>query len=161
MAFASEDQIEGVAVGYVKKRQRRHGGMDVNRIQPRSKHAIGHPTLVQLLDGVDHRDVQVLNQVALRQKSTALDVLRHDQANEVLMRLVVVKGKAHQALQCLLGRSIFELQLGFDVANAAVGLFKHRKVQALFAAEVVVNHALAGVRCCGNGVNARARQPIG
>ena len=72
----------------------------------------------------------------------------------------MVEGELDQPAQRRHGRQILQVLLGLDLAHAAVRVFQHRQVQALFAAEVVVNHALAGARGGRNLVDARAAQPL-
>ena len=74
---AFEDQIECVAIGDIKECQRRNRGMDIDGIQAFSKDALLHSALVKLLDGLDHRHIEFLYQLTLRQIFPALDVLRH------------------------------------------------------------------------------------
>jgi hypothetical protein len=52
------------------------------------------------------------------------------------------------------------VQFGLDVPHALVRLLQHREVQALLAAEVVVDHPLAGLRERGDLVDARTGQPL-
>ena len=73
-------------------------------VQPLAKHPCFHTALVQSFDGLNHRGVEFLNQLALRQILTALDVLGHHQANKVLVAVVVVKGKTHQSFERFLRR---------------------------------------------------------
>jgi hypothetical protein len=73
---------------------------------------------------------------------------------------VVVEGERHQAAQRLFGRQVFQVQLRLDAAHAPVGVFQHRDVQAFLAAEVVVDHALAGARGGGDLVDARAAEAL-
>src|SRR5260370_336095 len=45
---------------------------------------------------------------------------------------------------------------GFGAADARVGLLEHGEVEPLLAAEIIVDHALAGARALGDGVDPRA-----
>jgi hypothetical protein len=70
------------------------------------------------------------------------------------------KVNCHQAAQRLFGWQVFQVQLRLDAAHAPVGVFQHRDVQAFLAAEVVVDHALAGARGGGDLVDARAAEAL-
>jgi len=54
------------------------------------------------------------------------------------------------------GAQVFEVQVGLDVADAAVGLFEHGHVQAFLAAEVVIDHPLVALRLAGDLLGTRA-----
>ena len=158
MGIALENQPEGVLVGDVEKRQRRNRGMDVDRVQASAEHARRHAAPVQLFNDSDGRHIELPDDLALRQMDCALHVLGHHQPDVAGVTVVMVKGKTHQAAQGVLGRQLVQVELRLDAAHAPVGLLQHGKVQAFLAAEVVINHAFAGLGGRCYLVDARAAQ---
>src|ERR1700730_6921514 len=87
---------------------------------------------------------------------TVQDVLVHHQAHELRMGVLVVEGEGDQGGERFFGRQALEIERGFGAADARVGLLEHGEVEPLLAAEIIVDHALAGARALGDGVDPRA-----
>ncbi len=98
--------------------------------------------------------------LGLRQELAVVDVLRHHEADEIGVCELVIEGEADQLAQRRLGLQVVEVERGLDAADAPVGFFEHGHVQAFLAREVVIDHALAGVRERGDLVDARAAQAL-
>ena len=110
-------------------------------------------TLQHALQAVDRRHVELLDGLAAAQVLGAMDVLGHHEPDEIGVGELVVDREADQPAQRILGRQIVQVQVGLDRAHAPVGFFEHRKVEPLLAAEVVVDHALAGAHRLGDDVD--------
>ena len=145
-----------MAVGDVEKRERRNRRVDVYRVQPCPENALRHTPVINLLHGGNGIGVERLNALALPQIVPALDVFVHHQTDEVFVVAVVVIGELNQFLQRLHRRQVVQVQVRLDGPHASISLFEHRQVQAVLAAEVVIDHPLAGARGRCNGVDARA-----
>ncbi|MNE53159.1 hypothetical protein D3C80_1478700 [compost metagenome] len=52
------------------------------------------------------------------------------------------------------------MQAAFGAADIAVQLLQHFNVELLLAPEVVIDHAFGGMNSLGDGVHARAGQPL-
>ena len=90
----------------------------------------------------------------------ALDVLGHHQADEFGVGPMVIEGEGHQRRSASSGARSSRWSSALDRADAAVGLFEHGQVQAFLAAEVVIDHALAGAHGRGDLVDARTGQAL-
>jgi hypothetical protein len=73
-----------------------------------------------------------------------VDVLDSDQADEVLMLLVMVEGQLRQLPQGVDRLEVLDVELLLQRADTAVRPLKDGQVQALLATEVVVDHPLGG-----------------
>ena len=96
----------------------------------------------------------------LRQELAPVHVLVHHQPDEVGVAQLVVVGEAHQGAQGGFGRQVFQLQVGLNAADARIGFLQHPDVQAFLAAEVVVDHPLAGAGEGGDLVDPGAGQAL-
>jgi hypothetical protein len=155
-----EDRAEGVLVRDVEEAQRRDRRMDVHRVELRAEHALRDATLVESADRLDGRHVELLDALAAGHVFAALHVLGHHQADERLVAGVVVEREGHQAAQRVLRQQVVQVQFALGGAHAPVGLLQHRDVQTFLAAEVVVDHPLAGARGGGDLVDARTAQAL-
>ena len=95
------------------------------------------------------------------QIGAVMDVLDHHHADEIRVAAVVVEGEFGQPLQRLDRRQVIEFQFLFPGADLAVGLLENAAVEALLVAEIIIDHALRGVRLRGDLVDPRARKPVG
>jgi hypothetical protein len=55
---------------------------------------------------------------------------------------------------------MIDVEVTLDIANSAISLFENRDVESFLAAEVVIDHPLAGARARGDFVDARAAQAL-
>ena len=77
------------------------------------------------------------------------------------MRARVVEIEFHQPLNGHAGLKVVEVERLFLAAQAGVNPLQHGQVEALLAAEVVVDHALVGFGVLGDLVYPPAKQPLG
>ena len=108
---------------------------------------------------VDRGRIQVTQDGGLGNVLAAVDVLDADQANEIGVRLVVIEGQLGQSTDRRDGVEVFDIERLLGGADFGIRLLEHGEVEPLFAAEVVVDHALGGARARGNLVDARAGVP--
>ncbi len=72
----------------------------------------------------------------------------------------VVEGEADQLLHRLARRQLAEVERRLALADVAVGLQQHLRVERLLVADVVVEHALVGAGPFGDPVDPRAVEPV-
>ena len=88
-----------------------------------------------------------------------VDVLDHHHADELLVALVMVESEFHQSRQRLDGR-VLRVELRLAAPHLPVGFSRAREIEPLLVAEIVVDHALAGARACGDLVDPGAGEPV-
>src|SRR3990172_4336075 len=74
------------------------------------------------------------------------------------MRILVVESEANECAQGLFWRLMLQVQGGFDASDLAVCLLENGNVQTFLAAEIIVDHALAGLGAGRNIVDARTAE---
>jgi hypothetical protein len=89
-----------------------------------------------------------------------MDVFVHHQTHESRPFDMPVETLANEFFQRLVGGHPFEPDRGLGVPDPPVFSFEDRAVQSLFAAEIIIDHPLAGARPERNGINASAAQTL-
>jgi hypothetical protein len=138
----AEDGAERVLVGNPEEAEGADQHVHVDR---RRRTAEGAVRVASVQDPGRDRDgggIQVGEFRGLRDELTMVDVLDADQADEVRMRLVVVKGQLGERADRGDRLKVVDVQLPFRVPGGRVSTFKDRDVKLLLAGEVVVDHPL-------------------
>src|SRR5436305_214756 len=156
-----EDRREGVTIGNAVKAQCTDRHVQIGRVDVAAKRAGLFSTLDDAPNRVDRGYVELGNVRRLRNVFAGMQVLVHDEPHECRILLVPVEREGDELLQRPLGRQMIDVEIALDVADTAVSLFEHGDVEAFLAAEVVIDHPLAGARAGGDLVDARATQPLG
>ena len=86
-----------------------------------------------------------------------MDVLDGHEPDEVLVGDVVVEGHLGHRPDRVDRVDVVDLQVLFGLPDAAVGVLQYGQVEALFTAEVVVDHPLGGAGLLGDLVDAGTR----
>ena len=84
--------------------------MQSQRIKPGAKNPFLHAALIEAAHRFDRRYVHALNFRGLCHKLAVMNILDHDQADEVFIAIVVVEGEAYQLLQAFQRGQIFQIE---------------------------------------------------
>src|SRR5262245_66655931 len=71
------------------------------------------------------------------------------------MSVLIVKSGDDQGAQCLLRGLMRQIERGLNAANTSVCLLQDRYIQALFAAEIVIDHSFTAFRPRRDRIDAR------
>src|SRR6185437_5768176 len=155
---ALEDGGEGGAIGDVEDAERADRHVQLDRVDAALEDSGLLTARHDAPDRVDHRDVELADRLRALHVHAVHDVLVHHETHELGVGVIVIEGRGDQRGERLLGRLVLQIERRLLPADRRVGGLQHREVEPLLAAEVVVDHALAGARAIGDRVDPSAAE---
>src|SRR5690606_17714279 len=121
---------ESRTVGNVEEAEGTDLPVQLNGIYAGAKYPVANAAFQQAGDGIDRRQVQRLDGRRLREILGVMDILDHNEADEVLVVVVMIEGEADESSQCLHRGQVVEMQVRLEVPNLAVGCLQNPQIES-------------------------------
>ncbi|MNP29120.1 hypothetical protein D3C76_1221300 [compost metagenome] len=155
-----EDLAKGMAVRHPVEAERTDQQVYVQRLQALTEDPLGSPAAQDLVQRIEHGLVHRANDRRALHILAVMHVLVADDTHEIDVAIMVIEGELHQPANALTRLQFSQVQAALGVADITVELLQHLDVQLLLAVEVVVDHALGGLRALGDRIDPGASQPL-
>src|SRR5690606_36988671 len=132
--------------------------MQLDRIKAGTEQASREAARIDLLDIADGRNIKVTDLFRPLQEGAVVDILDHHHADKIFMGVMVIESKFDQTPHRCDRRQTRRVQLGLAFADLPVGIFQRLQITAVLVAEIVVDHALAGLSARRDFVDTSARK---